>query len=207
MESNVDTVESSAEVKNKKYLVFDTETTGLPKNWSAPVTDTDNWPRLVQLAWQQYDEDGVLLEEQETLVIPEGFLIPEESTKIHGITTEQAVKEGDYLPEVLVRFYQMVYLSDVVVAHNMAFDEKIMTAEFIRKSKTVKLLDVMELRPKVCTMISSVDFYGKGKWPKLSELHIKLFDKDFEDAHDAMVDTSACARCFFELKKKGIIEI
>jgi len=196
-------MEKEIETKKRKFLVFDTETTGLPKSWGAPASDTDNWPRLVQLAWQQYDEDGILIQEQETLVIPEGFLIPEESTKVHGITTEQAVEEGNYLKEVLYRFNQVAFMSDVLVAHNMAFDEKIMGAEFIRK----KIEDPIELRLKVCTMLSSVKFYGKGKWPKLSELHIKLFDKDFEDAHDAMVDTSACARCFFELMKRGEIKI
>lgn len=34
-----------------KYLFIDTETTGLPKEYDAPYTDIDNWPRLVQLAW------------------------------------------------------------------------------------------------------------------------------------------------------------
>ena len=40
------------------YLFFDTETTGLPKNWKAPITDLENWPRLVQLAWLVYDNIG-----------------------------------------------------------------------------------------------------------------------------------------------------
>ena len=43
------------------YLFFDTETTGLPKNWKAPVTDVNNWPRMVQLAWETYDVQGNLL--------------------------------------------------------------------------------------------------------------------------------------------------
>ena len=69
-------------------------------------------------------------------------------------------------------------------------------------------------KERVCTMLSSIDFCkipssnNRGyKWPRLSELHIKLFEKDFEDAHDALVDTSACVRCFFELRAKGIIKI
>ena len=45
------------------YLIFDTETTGLPKNWNAPVTDVDNWPRCVQIAWQLHDREGKLLED------------------------------------------------------------------------------------------------------------------------------------------------
>jgi len=44
------------------------------------------------------------------------------------------------------------------------------------------------------------------KWPSLSELYFKLFDKDFEDAHDAVVDVRACTECFFKLKNKGVIK-
>ena len=33
------------------YLFFDTETTGLPKRWNAPVTDLENWPRSFAGAW------------------------------------------------------------------------------------------------------------------------------------------------------------
>ena len=52
------------------YLIFDTETTGLPKNWKAPITDTDNWPRCVQIAWQLHDEMGELVEDQNYIRVP-----------------------------------------------------------------------------------------------------------------------------------------
>ena len=38
-----------------KILFFDTETTGVPRNYNAPSTDTDNWPRMVQLGYIIYD--------------------------------------------------------------------------------------------------------------------------------------------------------
>ena len=44
------------------YLIFDTETTGLPKSWNAPITDTDNWPRCIQIAWQLHDNMGNIVE-------------------------------------------------------------------------------------------------------------------------------------------------
>jgi len=50
------------------YLIFDTETTGLPKNWKAPISDTENWPRCVQLAWQVHDELGNLIENKSYIV-------------------------------------------------------------------------------------------------------------------------------------------
>ena len=66
------------------YLFFDTETTGLPKNWKAPITDLENWPRLVQLAWLVYDNIGNKISTKNFIVKPSGFIISEESTKIHG---------------------------------------------------------------------------------------------------------------------------
>ena len=83
------------------YLIFDTETTGLPKRWNAPLTDSDNWPRCIQIAWQLHKEDGTLIEHQDYLIQPEGFNIPYDAEKVHGISTELAQEEGIPLIEVL----------------------------------------------------------------------------------------------------------
>ena len=76
------------------YLFFDTETTGLPKNWKAPVSDTSNWPRLVQLAYLTFSETGVLQKAVDYVVKPEGFSIPADASQIHGITTARANSTG-----------------------------------------------------------------------------------------------------------------
>lgn len=188
------------------YLFFDTETTGLPKNWKAPVTDTDNWPRMIQIGWILCDETGKRIEERQFIIKPEGFTIPADSSDVHGITTEKAMAEGYDLAEVLNAFNQRVEHSNFIVAHNISFDEKIIGAEFIRKNVMTKF----EATPKLCTMKSSVDLceipgpYG-FKWPKLTELHIKLFGVDFEGAHDAYADIDATAKCFWAMREKGII--
>jgi DNA polymerase-3 subunit alpha len=75
------------------YLIFDTETTGLPKRWDAPITDTDNWPRCIQIAWQLHDDMGKLIEHQDYLVKPDGFNIPYDAERIHGISTELAAEK------------------------------------------------------------------------------------------------------------------
>ena len=69
------------------YLIFDTETTGLPKKWNAPISDSENWPRCVQLAWQLHDNNGKLISNQSSIIKPDGFDIPFESEKVHGIST------------------------------------------------------------------------------------------------------------------------
>ncbi|MGB0525555.1 MAG: exonuclease domain-containing protein [Flammeovirgaceae bacterium] len=188
------------------YLFFDTETTGLPQNWKAPVQQVNNWPRLVQIAWLMYDVQGNLLKEQQYIIKPNGFTIPKAASNVHGITTEKAIQEGIELTTVLNEFNQDINQADALVAHNMSFDEKIVGAEFIRGAYQTALFK----RPRLCTMLATVDFckipgrYG-FKWPKLSELHIKLFGKDFDDAHDALVDIQATAKCFWELKQLGVI--
>jgi len=188
------------------FLFFDTETTGLPRNYLAPLEDLDNWPRLVQLAWLMVDKKGKELKGVNKIIKPEGFTIPEAAAAVHGISTERAHKEGVLLNSVLKEFADVVGGAKIVVAHNMSFDEKIMGAELLRKKHEHKLFE----RPKICTMQSSTDYcqieneFGY-KWPKLIELHHKLFDEGFDDAHDALADVKACARCFFELKKRGII--
>ena len=107
------------------YLFFDTETTGLPRNWKAPVTDLDNWPRLVELAWLVCDEDGQHIESRSAIVRPDGFQIPHEAAAVHGISTVRAVAEGVGLEELLKDFARAVDASRILIAHNVSFDEKI----------------------------------------------------------------------------------
>ena len=192
------------------YLIFDTETTGVPHNKTAPITDLDNWPRLVQIAWQLHDEKGKLLSLHNYLIKPEGFDIPFKAEKVHGISTKRALEEGHNLKKVLDLFLQDMNKAPVLVGHNIEFDINIIGAEFIRKQLETKTF--LELQ-KIDTGIVSIDYCqlpggmgGKLKMPRLTELHEKLFGKGFGDAHDASYDVAATARSFFELIKKKIIK-
>jgi DNA polymerase III epsilon subunit-like protein len=184
------------------YLFFDTETTGLPGNWNAPVTNLNNWPRMVQLAWLLYDQDGNKISGKDYIIKPEGFIIPADASKIHGITTERANKEGKNLIEVLQDLQLMIDQAEFLVAHNMNFDEKIVGVEFLRN----KMENSIATKKRICTMESTKVFCGiKGKygykWPKLSELYYKLFNTGFTEAHNASTDITATAKCFWELKR------
>ena len=86
------------------FLIFDTETTGLPKKWDAPISNTDNWPRCVQIAWQIHNEYGELIEYHDYLIKPEGYNIPYDAEQIHGISTELALEKGEDLEKVLYLF-------------------------------------------------------------------------------------------------------
>ena len=191
------------------FLIYDTETTGLPRNYEAPVSDLENWPRLVQLAWQLHDKTGTLIEAKNYIVKPDGFTIPYNSEKIHGISTEKAGKDGLDLKEVLKQFNAALKNADYVIGHNIDFDLNIVRAEFLRCG----FPDGFEGRELICTKTESVDYCalpgGRGggyKWPKLGELYQALFDSAFEDAHNAGADVVATARSFLEMIRIGVID-
>ena len=188
------------------YLFFDTETTGIPKNYKAPMSDLKNWPRLVQIAWLVTDDKGSEIHSAEHIVKPDGFTIPADAAKIHGITTDIALERGVAIKAVLDAMVKDIKTAQILLAHNMAFDEKILGAEFLRAGRK----NAVASKPRLCTMQSSTHFcqlpgpYG-FKWPSLQELYTKLFNEKFDGAHRAMTDVRACARCYFELKRRGVM--
>lgn len=192
------------------FLIFDTETTGLPKDYKRPVTDSDNWPRLVQLAWQLHDADGKLLSAQNFIVKPEDFTIPYNSVQIHGITTERALEDGHPLAEVLSAFETDRARAKYAVGHNVEFDVNVVGAENHRLGEAIPLvemeqLDTKDLSTEFCAIPGGRG--GKFKWPRLDELHNKLFGKSFADAHDAAYDVDATGRCFFALVERQIVKV
>ena len=190
------------------YLVFDTETTGLPKNFNAPLSDSDNWPRMVQIAWQIHDDNGNLIENQDYIIKPEGYDIPFNAARIHGITTKIANEEGRDLQEILEEFSKALENVRVVSGHNVEFDYNIVGAEFYRKN----IKDNLQEKPKADTMILGTDYCkleggrgGRYKSPKLEELYEKLYGHKFDEAHNAAADVNATAQVFFEMMRIGVI--
>ena len=120
------------------FLIYDTETTGLPRDWKAPLTDSDNWPRLVQLAWQLHDADGSLVSRGNHIIRPDGFTIPFTSAKIHGITTERAQQDGVPLADALKAFDQDLSRASYVMGHNIEFDVNIVGAEYHRLQQAIQ---------------------------------------------------------------------
>lgn len=189
------------------FLIYDTETTGLPKDFNAPPTDTDNWPRMVQIAWQLHDKTGKLIENKSYIIKPEGYDIPFNATQIHGITTEKAIEEGFPLEEVLNKFREVLKSTEVLGGHNLSFDQGILGAEFVRKGLdyneiNLPIVDTMELSTEFCALPGGRG--GKFKSPKLGELHEVLFGYTFEEAHNASADVNATARSFMELLRVGV---
>lgn len=190
------------------YLIFDTETTGLPRNWAAPITDTNNWPRCVQIAWQLHDAMGNLIEHQDYLIRPEGYNIPYDAERIHGISTELAQQHGIELKEALERFNEALSKTKFIVGQNVGFDVNIMGCEFYRMGIDSPMTKMPVL--DTCTEITAELLKlpggrgGKFKLPTLTELHQYLFGVPFAEAHNATADVEATTRCFLELIKREV---
>lgn len=185
------------------YLIFDTETTGLPKSWAAPISDTDNWPRCVQIAWQLHDEMGNLVEHQDYLINPEGFNIPYDAERIHGISTELAQQNGIQLKEMLEKFNIALSKAKYIVGQNVGFDVNIMGCEFYRMGidSSMSRMPILDTCTEVTASLLKLPGGrgGKYKLPTLTELHQYLFGEPFAEAHNATADVEATTRCFLEL--------
>jgi len=185
---------------SQKYLILDTETTGTIRAGHPP-------PRLVEVAWLICDALGTIEERDERVVRPDGFAIPVNAARVHGITTGYARQVGVPLREALAALGLATGESSLVVAHNLRFDRAVIAGECRRTG----VLDPLATLPGICTMESTAAFCrirrATGyKWPTLAELHQTLFGVPCERAHRAVGDAEACARCFFALKKAGFWE-
>ena len=190
-----------------KIIFLDTETTGLPRDYSVNALYRDkNWPDLVSICWVVYE--GRERQRKEVhLIRPEGFVIPHESVKIHGISQRQAEREGKSLKEVLSLFLYDVRDAYLVIAHNMEFDRNVLFHSF-RWRLGVDPLSFWPTASEFCSMKEATDEMrlpskgkagsGKGragyKAPRLMELYGDQFGGGFDGAHTADGDVEALVR-------------
>ncbi len=192
------------------FLIFDTETTGLPLLKNAPLTNFDNWPRMVQIAWQLHDELGNFVEAQNHIVRPDGYTIPINAQMVHGITTEYATEHGEPLHDVLDMFLEACKKAKYLVGHNINFDLSIVGCEFLRDRgenplTNWKVVDTCtEKTANYCQFPGGS--HGKFKFPKLIDFHKLLFGEDFSSAHNACADVEATARVFLECVRLGVLD-
>jgi len=176
-----------------KLLIFDTETTGLPKTREPAIKGSDNWPHLVSIAWTVVDTTNFKTISSESYIVKPQWTIPEDSTKIHGITQAKAEAEGIPLSTVIDKFLAVEH--DMMIAHNMNFDYNVLVNAIIWDLKINTLPD---FKPKFCTMdamktVMQIPYAnGRGyKPPKLTELYTYVVKKPFDSGltHSAQYDT------------------
>ena len=190
-----------------KVLVFDTETSGLPLERNGSIYQSFNWPYIVQLSYMIYDSETNQLVglENDYIDIPNDVVMDPESVKIHNITSEQ-LRNGISIVQALEKFNSHAEKVDLLVAHNVSFDKRMLMVEGIRNNIKVNITDTY------CTMKNSINLCkiettsrsGEKyfKYPKLSELYLKLFDVVPKNTHNALVDILICLRCFCKMELK-----
>ena len=206
-----------------RILVFDTETTGLPKSKFISPDTLDLWPHIVQFSYIIYDTllNDIVDSKDYIIKVSENILISEESSKIHGITNEISRSKGFQISVVLNEFFRYLRSVDKLIGHNIEFDINMIKIELLRlinskhSSEQIKLYKydlhyLTNFKDICCTLKESIEFcniqlndrHGKPylKYPKLIELHEKLFEKSPNNLHNSFNDILVTLRCFMKLK-------
>ena len=193
-----------------KILVFDTETTGLPQGRNPSILETEKWPYIVQISWILYDTNTGNYSIVDHIVDCE-VAIPEESTKIHGISERRASLKGIPIWEALNDFDIALQQCDLVVGHNISFDKRVCMVEAIRRKRKQYFTRDGVKKPEFCTMKQTKEMCNltkincKGdtyvKFPTLSELHNHLFGFIPKGTHDSMADVLITFRCYMVLEQ------
>jgi DNA polymerase III epsilon subunit-like protein len=215
-----------APIRKRMMMVFDVETTGLlPKKKKGEELSIESYPYIVQLSFVLYDlfESRAVKIYDAYVKIPENIEITSNITALTGITREICNEKGKNIVDILSDFYDAYMLAEVIIAHNIEFDEKMINVELQRNRN-----EIMEKAPYCFTIFSKIYETCKGveryctmrngmevcavreenkvikKWPKLIELYKKLFDEVPDGLHNSMVDVNACLRCYLKMRH-GII--
>lgn len=191
--------------------VFDTETTGLPPKKAKWDEDFDKFPHIVQLAWSFGDK------ERSEIIYPDGYEIPEETAKIHGITTQIAIDKGKPFVDVVEEFIDDASTAPLICAHNIYFDTSIIKANILRylgRDYYEVIVDsALDKCKRIDTMYKTAKFVnahtesGRFKFPRLEELYARLFNNETFPAHNALEDVRALKKCVCSLVELGLIEL
>lgn len=190
------------------YLVFDTETTGLPL-WKDP-SDDPRQPHIVDLACSLFDEAGLEVGRYDTIINP-GVPIPDEVARIHGITDEIAQEHGVEPAEAFNNFLPLLDRASVIIGHNVSFDIRLTRILGARVTGekwecNVPTFCTMRKTTNICKVLGPKSRHPQDwKWPTLIEATRHFFGEDHANAHRARADCDASARIFFHLKEQGIV--
>ncbi len=190
------------------YLFLDVKATGVPKYLNYPLTDILNWPRIFKLSWKFYNSDAVEISSHNCIIKPVGFEIPKEISNIHSITNQTAINNGLDLKTVLMELQSLINKSIYLIGHDLNCDEKILGAEFLRNN----FLNFIPLKGRISIMDSITRLHNRNgnhlyKSPSISELNKELFGPSSEKIHSNESDIETITKCFWELKRRRIINI
>lgn len=204
-----------------KFIVYDTETTGLPASKDAKMTSTELWPHIVQLSYLKYDSERNEIEEKDYIIkLPENVVMDEKNIAIHGITNEVSQTKGVNLVPIIDEFMNDITDVDLLIGHNLEFDLKMMVVELLRiidksndevvqQTYSEKMEKLYSLNKYYCTMKNSINicklpspykkYSNEYKYPRLDELYTHLFGIKPQKLHNSLNDIIVTFRCFYKL--------
>jgi DNA polymerase III epsilon subunit-like protein len=181
------------------YFVFDTETTGIPNQRNCKYSDDSAYEscRIVSIAWIILSDTFEVVSESYHLIRPDGYVIPEDATQVHGISQEHALLNGVPFTDIVAALLAGLHQCTDLVAHNISFDFGVVLHELHTCGNYRDVISKMFSMKRTCTMLEGRKTMGVGKFPKLIELYMHYFGKAPEESmHNALVDTRCCYECF-----------
>jgi DNA polymerase III epsilon subunit-like protein len=185
------------------FLVFDTETTGL-LDFQKP-DDAPGQPRLASYALLFVDDDLKVTAAHHGLVQPDGWEMPEAAGRVNGLTTEMLMVAGEGVRWPLSLFVKALEEGRTLVAHNLAYDRRIMRGELMRLGWP----EAERVPHGFCTMRGTTEQCripsprGGWKWPKLHEAFSILLNRELHGAHGALADAMGCLDLLRWMKAQG----
>ena len=189
----------------KDYLLFvDTETSGIPRDWSKPYSSRNNWPHIAQLAWVVYTRDGQEVKAENHYIQPNDYDMDPASGNVHGLTLDFLREKGESRHAVMQCLHRdLLHYKPLVVAHFMQLDFHMVAVGFHRAGLSNPMLGL----PTFCTMRATGPLlrHATQGFLRLGELYQRLFHEPQPREHDALADAYAAARCFFEMRRQGTV--
>lgn len=161
-------------------VVMDFETTGLTLH---PATPAHKQPKPIEAGFVLIDEHGGIVEELSLLINPKQPLDPI-ITKITGLTDEDLLDKPVFA-EVLPQIRAIMSKADLVIAHNLPFDEYILQLALEREGVT----DFPWPQQRLCTVQAYQEQWGRR--PKMLELYEELLGRPLAQTHRALDDCHA----------------
>ena len=191
-----------------QILFFDTETTGLPPKDAKWETDYEQFPRICQLSWIYAGR------EENHIIRPDGWVIPQEATDVHGITNEYAQEHGEPFEFVWGEFIADCKQAKLICGHNVYFDISTIKSEIMRRNAYDDVIEqALHKGKRIDTMRPTMKWVdarmanGRLKFPNLSELYSRCFPGETFQAHNAIEDVKAVARCLPVIVELGLVEL
>jgi DNA polymerase-3 subunit alpha len=188
-------------------LIFDIETTGLPKyninnkkkEFPQPDDlDSYNSARIVSIAWVLINSNKDIIQQEYYIIKPDNFIIPDNVVKIHGINTEYANIYGIDIEEMFKRLEYVLNKTNCILSYNIKFDYNILKSELIRYNK-IDIINKLGNNNSKCIMLMSQNYMSSKYYPKLCDAYKYVFNKEMNNAHNAMDDTLNCYKIYKHL--------